>query len=59
MLSKKLKAVYDDGVRLAARQDLETANDDLEQATSARYMRDSPTHTEEQNGYALGILITC
>ncbi|ETV89826.1 hypothetical protein H310_15334 [Aphanomyces invadans] len=59
MLSKKLKAVNDAGVRLAARQDLETANDDLEQATSARYMWDSPTHTEQQDGYALGILITC
>ncbi|ETV93525.1 hypothetical protein H310_12561 [Aphanomyces invadans] len=59
MLSKKLKHVYDAGIKLAAKYDLAKANDDPEPPKSTRHTTEAPKYTSEEDAYALGILLTC
>ncbi|RHY14495.1 hypothetical protein DYB32_010845, partial [Aphanomyces invadans] len=58
MLSKKLKAVFDAGIQVAAELDMVTANDEGHSIQRTRASR-TATYTDEEDGYALGILLTC
>ncbi|RHX98895.1 hypothetical protein DYB36_014081 [Aphanomyces astaci] len=58
MLSKKLKAVYDGGVALANERGLAASNDG-NITTPARTNTQDTTYSDDNDAYALGILLTC
>ncbi|RHY95698.1 hypothetical protein DYB31_016530, partial [Aphanomyces astaci] len=58
MLSKKLKAVYDAGVALANERGLAATNDG-NVTTPARTNTHDSAYSDDNDAYALGILLTC